>query len=120
VVTNQPPAIDSCGPIVSVLDDILLHSQNSAALDSAHALLRTLTTSPQFTGALDSSGVLNDILEDMGFSGIWRSCSLNLSHDQDKECFALTEKLIEVSPPPCQLQCGRADVGLMIYTSGLC
>lgn len=88
--------IHLCGPIVSILDDILLHSQNSTTLDSAHALLRTLTSSKQFTGALNSSGVLNEILEDMGFSGIWRSCSLNLSHDQDKHCFALTEKLIEL------------------------
>lgn len=97
-ITNHPLGTDSCGPIVSILDDILLHSQNSTTLDSAHALLRTLTSSKQFTGALNSSGVLNEILEDMGFSGIWRSCSLNLSHDQDKHCFALTEKLIEVSP----------------------
>lgn len=43
--------------------------------------------------------MLNDILEDMGFGGLWRSCSFNLSQEQDKQCFALTEKLIEVRIP---------------------
>jgi neurofibromin 1 len=87
---------DSCGPIVSILDDVLLHSQNSATLESAHALLRTLTTNTRFANSLESNGLLNELLEDMGFAGLWRSSSFNLSHDQDKQCFALTEKLIEV------------------------
>lgn len=87
---------DSLGPIVSILDDVLLHSQNSATLESAHALLQTLTTNTRFANSLESNGLLNELLEDMGFAGLWRSCSLNLSHDQDKQCFALTEKLIEV------------------------
>jgi neurofibromin 1 len=50
---------------------------------------------------LDSStAVLNELLEDMGFAGLWRSCSFNLAgHEQqtDRACFGLTEKLIEVS-----------------------
>jgi hypothetical protein len=40
--------------------------------------------------------MLNEILEDMGFGGLWRSCSLNFAQEQDKQCFILTEKLIEV------------------------
>ncbi|KAH8888166.1 hypothetical protein GQ53DRAFT_871677 [Thozetella sp. PMI_491] len=85
-----------CGPIIVVLDDILLHCQNSSTLESAHALLQTLTSNPKFAAALDSTSMLNEILEDMGFGGLWRSCSFNSSQDQDKQCFGLTEKLIEV------------------------
>jgi len=39
-------------------------------------------------------------LEDMGFGGLWRSCSFNVSLEQDKQCFGLTGKLIEVSQCP--------------------
>lgn len=93
--------LPSCGPIISILDDMLLHCQNSATLESAHRLLQTLTFSSRFASALETTGRLNGILEDMGFEGIWRSCSLNLSHEQDKQCFVLTERLIEV----CSLGC---------------
>lgn len=86
----------SCGPIISILDDILLHCQNSATLESAHALLQTLTSNSRFASALESTSRLDAILADMGFEGLWRSCSLNLSHEQDKKRFLLTEKLIEV------------------------
>lgn len=81
---------------MSILDDLLLHCQNSATLEAAHALLQTLTSNPKFATALESAGMLSEILEDMGFGGLWRSCSLNFSQEQDKQCFALTEKLIEV------------------------
>ncbi|KAL2018057.1 hypothetical protein VTK56DRAFT_1323 [Thermocarpiscus australiensis] len=87
-----------CGPIVSILDDILLHCQSSATLEAAHTLLQTLTSNAKFAGALESStAVLNEILDDMGFGGLWRSCSFNLSQEQqDRTCFVLTEKLIEL------------------------
>lgn len=85
-----------CGPIISILDNILMHCQNSSTLESAHMLLQTLTSNPKFAAALENTGILNDILEDMGFGGLWRSCSLNPAHDQDKQCFGLTEKLIEL------------------------
>ena len=85
-----------CGPIISVLDDVLLHCQNSSTLESAHGLLQTLSSNPKFSHALETTGVLNEILEDMGFGGLWRSCSFNNAQDQDKRCFGLTEKLIEV------------------------
>lgn len=42
--------------------------------------------------------VLNEILEDMGFGGLWRFCSLNPTQEPDKQCFAWTENLIDVSP----------------------
>jgi neurofibromin 1 len=86
-----------CGPIVSVLDDVLLHCQNSSTLESAHGLLQTLSSNPKFSHALETTGVLNEILEDMGFGGLWRSCSFNNAQEQDKRCFGLTEKLIEVT-----------------------
>jgi neurofibromin 1 len=55
--------------------------------------------------------MLHEILEDMGFGGLWRSCSsLNggsgggTHEQQDRQCFLLTEKLIEVSAIPPSLR----------------
>jgi neurofibromin 1 len=99
-VSNAPGDLTNrhrrCSPIASVLDDILLHCQNSATLSSAHDLFQTMTSNPKFASALESAGVLNEILEDMGFGGLWRSCSFSQTQEPDKQCFALTEKLIEV------------------------
>ncbi|KAF3766021.1 hypothetical protein M406DRAFT_256777 [Cryphonectria parasitica EP155] len=97
-----------CGPILVILDDTLLHCQNSSTLESAHRLLQTLTSNPQFATAMMESGtsngngsmatsVLNDILDDMGFGGLWRFCSLNPTEEPDKQCFSQTERLIDVS-----------------------
>lgn len=94
-----------------ILDDTLLHSQNSATLESAHGLLQALTSNPKFATVMMESGssgssngsgglaasALNDILEDVGFGGLWRFCSLNSTQEPDKQCFAQTEKLIDVS-----------------------
>jgi neurofibromin 1 len=63
-------------------------------------LLQTLTSNPRFSASsLDTSAAaLNDTLDDLGFAGLWRSCSFNLAQEQqDRTCFGLTEKLIEVS-----------------------
>ncbi|KAK7731831.1 Ras GTPase activating protein ira2, partial [Cytospora paraplurivora] len=90
-----------CSPILAILDDILLHCQNSATLGAAHDLLQTLTSNPEFAAAMESgsngngASVLNDVLEDMGFGGLWRFCSLNPQQEPDKQCFAQTEKLID-------------------------
>ena len=81
---------------MAVLDDILLHCQNSATLESAHALLQTLMSSSQFSLNADSPVSLMEILGDMGFSGLWRMCSLDGNWEPDQRCFALTERLIEV------------------------
>jgi hypothetical protein len=95
-----------CAPIIALLDDILLHCQASATLEAAHALLQTLTSNPRFAGAMlneSAAAALNEVLEGMGFAGLWRSCSFNLAsaplttEQQDRNCFGLTEKLIEVS-----------------------
>ncbi|KAH6847998.1 hypothetical protein B0I37DRAFT_155670 [Chaetomium sp. MPI-CAGE-AT-0009] len=93
-------AMHLCAPIIALLDDILLHCQSSATLEAAHVLLQTLTSNPRFSASsLDASAAaLNDTLDDLGFAGLWRSCSFNLAQEQqDRTCFGLTEKLIEVS-----------------------
>lgn len=95
----------SCAPILGILDDVLLHCQNSATLESAHGLLQTLTSNSSFATAMMESGstsngagpVLTEVLEDMGFGGLWRFCSLNPTQEPDKQCFAWTENLIDVS-----------------------
>ncbi|KAI6503358.1 hypothetical protein MCOR13_005128 [Pyricularia oryzae] len=95
------------GPIHSILDSVLLHCQNSSTLESAHLLLQTLSGNPRLVsaqqqlegGAGAAAGILDDILEEMGFEGLWRSCSFNLAVD-GRECFSLTEKLIELTFHP--------------------
>ncbi|KAI1644280.1 uncharacterized protein F4817DRAFT_225030 [Daldinia loculata] len=85
-----------CPTIASFLDEVLLHGQNSSTLESAHALLQTLSSNPKFTSALESAGILHDILEDLGFEGLYRSSSFTYAQDPDKQCSILTEKLIEL------------------------
>nr|CAD21515.1 related to NEUROFIBROMIN [Neurospora crassa] len=98
IAVGRPSVImHLCGPIISILDDIVLHCQNPSTLESAHELLQTLTNNPKFSGAMEQAAMLNEILDEMGFGGLWRSCSFNLSHqEQDRQCFGLTEKLIEL------------------------
>ncbi|KAK7980760.1 hypothetical protein PG989_013217 [Apiospora arundinis] len=83
-------------PIVQILDDILLHCQNSTTLEAAHTLLQAMTSDHNISAAMETNGVLNEILEDVGFGGLWRSCSFSQGQEPDKQCFALTEKLIEL------------------------
>ncbi|KAK4144136.1 uncharacterized protein C8A04DRAFT_11820 [Dichotomopilus funicola] len=88
------------GLLVPLLNDVLLHCQSSATVEAAQALLRTVMGSARFVtgGGVGAGAGLNEILEDMGFAGLWRSCSFTLAQEpQDRSCFALTEKLIEVS-----------------------
>lgn len=91
---------DRCPTIASFLDEILLHGQSQTTLGSAHALLQTLSSNAKFTSALESTGMLSEILEDMGFEGLWKSSSFNHTQEPDKQCAILTEKLIEVSLMP--------------------
>lgn len=88
--------IHLCAPIVHILDELLTDCQNSATLESAYALLQTITSNPKFAAALQTNSVLNEILQDMGFGGLWRSSSCSHGQEPDKQCFALTEKLIEL------------------------
>lgn len=81
----------------SILDDVLLHGQNSAPLEAAHTLLRTLTSDRKYARAMNSGSSTVEILEEKGFGGLWRSCSMGSMEDVHRDCFDLTEKLIEVS-----------------------
>ncbi len=86
----------SCAPIASILDEVLLHCQNSSTLEAGHELLQTLSSNAKFSQVLDSTDMLKASLEDMGFGGLWRSCTFSNAHEQDVHCFSLTERLIEV------------------------
>lgn len=80
----------------SLVDDVLLHGQNAATLKAAHTLLRTLLSDKKYTQAMDSTSTISEVLQDKGFSGLWRSCSMGSTEDIHHDCFELTEKLIEV------------------------
>ncbi|KXJ96548.1 GTPase-activator protein for ras-like GTPase [Microdochium bolleyi] len=98
LATGRPSVVvHLCSQITSMLDDILLHCQNTSTLESAYALLKTLSSNPKFSGALESANsMLDEILEDMGFGGLWKSCSTRHSEGLDKHSVYLTEKLIEL------------------------
>ncbi|KAI5862275.1 GTPase [Durotheca rogersii] len=100
LATGRPAVVlHLCPKIASFLDEILLHGQTPSVLVAAHALLRTLSANIKFASALESNGVLNEILEDMGFEGLWQSGSsftITSFQDVDKQCSVLTEKLIEL------------------------
>ncbi|KJK83390.1 hypothetical protein H634G_01519 [Metarhizium anisopliae BRIP 53293] len=85
-----------CGALPSVLDDVLLHSQESAALEAAHVLLRTLASDQKYAQAMGSMQSLNSQLTEMGFGGLWKIPKQSTVEDAKGECFELTEKLIEL------------------------
>ena len=86
-----------CGPVITILDGILISCQNAITLESAHQLLRTLTSNPKFSGGVDTAEMLKDVLEGIGFGGLWRSATFHTTHESDGQCTALTDRLIEVS-----------------------
>lgn len=73
--------------------------QNTATLESAHQLLRTLTSNQRFAGLVDTAEMLEDVLDGIGFGGLWRSSTFHILNEQERKCTALTDRLIEVSPP---------------------
>jgi neurofibromin 1 len=85
-----------CDPLFTILDDVLLSCQNAVTLDSAHKLLRTLTSNPKLFGSVDTARLLEEVLDDIGFGGLWRSSTFHAPNDQDKQCITLTDRLIEV------------------------
>jgi neurofibromin 1 len=80
----------------SILDDVLLHGQNATTLDAAHTLLRTLSSDRRYVRQLNLNTNVADVLEGKGFGGLWQSCSMGSMEDYQRDCFELTEKLIEV------------------------
>lgn len=89
---------------MSLLDAALLFAQNPPAMKAAHDLLRIVTSNPKFAAAREDHDTLTEILEDMGFEGLWRSNSFLQSREFDKQLIGLTEKLIEVSLSTDQLR----------------
>jgi len=83
-------------PVFSILNDILLSCQNIATLESAHELLRTLTSDPRLSGSVDTARLLEEVLEDIGFGGLWRSSTFHAACEQDKRNTVLTDRLIEL------------------------
>ncbi len=81
------------------MDDILISCQNTATLEAAHQLLRTLTSNPKFSGGVDTAEMLEDVLDGIGFGGLWRSSSFHTTNEHERQCTALTDRLIEVSRP---------------------
>lgn len=43
--------------------------------------------------------MLEDVLDGIGFGGLWRSSTFHIANDQARQCTALTDRLIEVSRP---------------------
>lgn len=60
--------------------------------------MRTLTSNPKFSGVVDTAEMLEDVLEGIGFGGLWRSSSFHTASGNDRQSTALTVRLIEVSP----------------------
>lgn len=83
--------------MASILDDVLLHSQETGALEAAHALLRTISSEQSYFQELGSMHSLLSLLNELGFSGLWRASNHTSTEDVKGDCFELTEKLIEVS-----------------------
>lgn len=94
------------------LIDAALFAQKPAAMKAAHDLLRMVTSNPMFAAARDDHDTLTEIMEDMGFEGLWRFNAFSKSRDFDKQVIGLTEKLIEVSlyGPLPHKRCGALHV----------
>ncbi|KAI0973171.1 GTPase [Xylaria arbuscula] len=85
-----------CSTITSLLDEVLVHAQKPTAMRAAHELLRLITSNPKFAAAKENHETLDEILEDEGFEGLWRSNSFTQTQEFDKQLIGLTEKLIEL------------------------
>lgn len=107
-LSSAADAISPCsyGPLASILDDVLLHCQNYSTISAAHSLLRCINSRPSASGLPDSSTQLEQTLHEAGFSGLWKSCSLDSSHEYSRQYYNLTERLIEVC---------RAFITLLTY-----
>lgn len=84
----------------SILGGVLLHGQDPAALGAAHSLLRILTSNDRYAAAMGSMQTLRYVLDELGFSGLWKDSSSAQPRTEEvkQECLELTAKLIEVRP----------------------
>ncbi|KAH6603383.1 hypothetical protein Trco_008158 [Trichoderma cornu-damae] len=85
-----------CGATPSLIEEVLLRSQDSGALKAANTLLRTISSDANFRDKINSMRPLIDALREVGFTGLWRFSSQDLGEETRQECFDLTERLIEV------------------------
>jgi len=97
VAIRRPTVIlHLCDPVFGILDEVLLSCQNVTTLESAHMLLRTLTSNPRLSGSVDAAQLLEEVLEDIGFGGLWRSSTFHAASEQDRKRTLLTDRLIEL------------------------
>lgn len=66
-------------------------------LEAAHNLMRILSSDSRMSASVDTADMLDEILNDVGFGGLWRASAFHSSADQDRQCALLTDRLIEVS-----------------------
>ncbi|ODA79734.1 hypothetical protein RJ55_05328 [Drechmeria coniospora] len=85
-----------CGAMPSILNGVLLHGQEPATLEAAHLLLRTLTSDGNYSSAMGSTKAFVNVLDGLGFRGLWRDSSAASTEGVKQECFEMTEKLIEL------------------------
>ncbi|KAM3500327.1 hypothetical protein MY10362_006497 [Beauveria mimosiformis] len=85
-----------CGAMPSILNYVLMHGQDSAALEAAHTLVRTLTSEREYANATGSMESLDEALDEMGFRGLWKASFQDMAEENRADCFELTEKLIEL------------------------
>jgi len=98
IVAHQRPAVilHLSGPIIRILEEVLLSCQNTSTLETAHQLLRTLTSNPKFSGVNDTAEMLEDVLDGLGFGGLWRTSTFYTPNEHERQCTTLTDKLIEL------------------------
>lgn len=84
--------------MIARLDDVLVHGEHLKTLETAHKLLRTLSSQPEIVSSAgnSNSNTWLELLEDKGLDGVIRTCSFHQPPDLDRDCLGLMEKLIEL------------------------
>jgi neurofibromin 1 len=82
--------------VIGILDEVLQSSQNTATLESAQKLLRTLTSNPKLSDSVDTAGLLEEVLHEIGFGGLWRSATFRANEHDRQQRIGLTDRLIEL------------------------
>lgn len=84
-------------PVLGILDEVLLNCQNPSTLEAAHRLLRTMTSNPDLLGRANTEQLLNRVLSEIGFAGLWSGSTFSTSDEFTRERTMLVDKLIDVS-----------------------
>jgi len=80
--------------LIEHLDNVLNTSHNPGLLKEANSLMCAVSKNPRFTSRKGRKEGLNRFLDDSGLCGVWESGFLD-THDREKRCAVLTDKLIE-------------------------